>query len=101
MYLIQILLPTEGRSGALDSGVFRQTREELAEAFHGVTAYTRSPARGVWIAPDGDKERDDVVMVEVLAPEFDRDWWRACSERLAKRFDQEEIHIRALPAETL
>lgn len=99
MYLIQILLPTRGRNGAIDHDACDRTREELAEMFHGVTAYTRTPAQGVWIAPDGDKERDDVVMVEVLAPGFDRDWWRAFGGRLAKRFDQDEIHIRALPAE--
>ena len=101
VYLIQILLPTRSQSGAIHDDAVRQTREELADAFQGVTAYTRTPARGVWIAPDGDKERDDLVMVEVLAPEFDRLWWRACGERLARRFDQEEIHIRALPAETV
>ena len=100
MYLIQLLLPTRGRGGVVDDAAFARTREELVDAFDGVTAYTRSPAQGVWVASDGDRERDDVVMVEVLTAEFDRAWWRAFGEKLAQRFDQDEIHIRALPAET-
>jgi len=79
---------------------FAQTRAELVEAFDGVTAYLRSPAQGAWTAPDGRVERDEMVMVEVLVETFDRSWWRAYAERLTKRFRQEAIHIRALPAET-
>jgi hypothetical protein len=101
VYLIQILLPRPSggdRSGS-DSALAR-TRVELVEAFDGVTAYLRSPAMGAWTAPDGRVERDNVVMVEVLTETFDRAWWRAYAQTLAQRFDQEEIHIRALPAVT-
>ncbi len=38
-------------------------------------------------------------MVEVLAPDFDCEWWRAYAETLAARFEEQEIHVRALPAE--
>jgi hypothetical protein len=103
VYLVQILLP-QRRSGkderATDSE-FAQTRAELVEAFDGVTAYLRSPALGAWIAPDGRVERDEIVMVEVLTETFDRNWWRAYAEKLADRFVQDTVHIRALPAETL
>ena len=99
MYLIQLLLPTRGRGGVVADSAFARTREELVDAFDGVTAYARAPAQGVWVAPDGDRERDDVVMVEVVTQEFDRAWWRAYGGKLAERFDQDEIHIRALPAE--
>ena len=100
MFLIQVLLPRRAGGGAIDEAAFARTREELADAFDGVTAYLRSPAEGVWIAPEGRKERDDVVMVEVLAPVFDRGWWRAYAATLATRFRQEAIHVRALPAAT-
>ena len=99
MYLIQVLLPTRGRAGVVEDAAFAQTREELVDAYEGVTAYARTPAQGVWVAPDGGRERDDVVMVEVLVADFDRPWWRAYGEKLAQRFDQDEIHIRALPAD--
>lgn len=57
------------------------TRRELAEAFDGLTAYLRSPATGLWTAPDGRQERDDVVMVEVVTDTFDRAWWRRYATR--------------------
>jgi hypothetical protein len=101
VYLIQILLPRVGAEGRPTRDAdFALTRAELVEAFDGVTAYLRSPAVGAWTAPDGRVERDDVVMVEVLAEDFDRAWWRAYADRLARRFDQEAIHVRALAAAT-
>jgi hypothetical protein len=101
MYLIQMLLPRKGRDGEpFDDATFRRTRAELVDAFEGVTAYVRSPAQGAWVAPDGKVEQDEVVMVEVLTDRFDRTWWRAYAETLARRFHQETIHIRALPALT-
>jgi hypothetical protein len=69
--------------------------------FKGLTAYVRSPAAGLWTAPDGRTERDDVVMVEVVTDRFDRAWWRAYSATLAERFEQEVIHVRALPVDVL
>lgn len=98
MHLIQILLPRKSGDPASD-GRFAATRAELVEKFDGVTAYVRAPAQGSWVAPDGRVERDDVVMVEVLAGAFDRAWWRAYATTLAQRFGEEAIHIRALPAE--
>ena len=99
-FVVQILLPrgggghTEGRDAD-----FAHTRAELVERYEGVTAYLRSPAQGAWTAPDGRVEDDEVVMIEVVVDTFDRAWWREYGERLARRFRQEAIHIRALPAE--
>lgn len=97
MYLIQLLLPVTGNPD--DVASFSMTREELADRFGGVTAYSRSPAQGIWISPQGDKERDSVLMVEVFTETFDRAWWQAYQKTLASRFHQEEIHVRALPAD--
>lgn len=97
MHLIQLLLPV--KSGG-DAAIAR-TRDELVEIWEGVTAYVRSPARGAWISPDGRAEHDDVVMVEVLVPALDRDWWRRYRDTLAGRFGEQEIHIRILPAEVV
>lgn len=99
MYLIQILLPRTVGGEPVNDAAFAATRRELVDAFDGVTAYLRSPAHGLWTAPDGRVERDEVVMVEVVTDRFDRDWWRAYAAALARRFQQQEIHIRALPAE--
>ena len=77
------------------------TRRELADAFDGLTAYLRSPATGLWTAPDGHEEQDSIVMVEVVTGTFDRTWWRCYATRLARRFGQDQIHIRALAIQTL
>ena len=97
MYLIQILLPVPARTP--DQTTLSKTREELADRFGGVTAYARTPAEGIWVSPEGTKERDTMLMVEVFTEGFDRVWWKAYSKTLAERFKQEEIHIRAIHAE--
>ena len=99
MVLIQLLLPTKTGSGYAMTPL-EQTRRELVEQFSGVTAYLRSPAKGLWTSPKGQIEADDVVMVEVVAPMFDRPWWREYAATLASRFDQEAIHVRALSVDT-
>ena len=101
MVLIQLLLPISGT--ARDEGLapLATTRLELAHRFNGLTAYVRSPAKGLWTAPDGHKEQDDVVMVEVVTDTFDKVWWRAYAATLADRFGQETIHLRAVPVDML
>lgn len=103
MVLIQMLLPAAVRdlSKGEVANAFADTRRELAAKFDGLTAYLRSPARGEWTAPDGHVEQDDVVMVEVVATDFERGWWRRYATEMASRFRQKEIHVRALPMLTL
>lgn len=97
-HLIQLLLPKKAADAGADAK-FRRTRAELVDRFEGITAYVRSPAQGLWTAPDGRVEQDEMVMVEVLVDRFDRAWWRAYAMTLAERFGEQEIHVRALPAE--
>ena len=101
MVLIQLLLPTTGATPADGLAPLAETRRELAEHFTGLTAYLRSPAKGLWTAPDGHTEQDDVVMVEVVTDSFDRSWWRTYAATLAARFGQESIHVRAVPVDIL
>jgi hypothetical protein len=102
VHLIQILLPRYDAQGQrFDDQLFARTRAELVEQFGGVTAYLRSPAAGVWVAPGGAVERDEVVMVEVVAEDLDPAWWRKYLKELETRFGQDEMHARALPATKL
>jgi len=100
MVLIQLLLPTSA-AGDDFLAPLAETRRELAARFNGLTAYLRSPAKGLWTAPDGRTEQDDVVMVEVVTDTFERAWWRTYAATLARRFGQETIHLRAVPVEML
>jgi hypothetical protein len=101
MVLIQLLLPATGAADGDGLAPLLQTRRELTERFNGLTAYLRSPAKGWWTAADGHTEQDDVVMVEVVTESFDRTWWRQYAATLAARFDQESIHVRAVPVDML
>src|SRR5689334_20295453 len=48
-HIVQILLPIYDNQGAkFESGVYDLVRSELIERFGGLTAYTRSPAVGLW-----------------------------------------------------
>jgi hypothetical protein len=98
--LIQLLLPTTGKAEAISEHL-ADTHRELTEQFTGLTAYLRSPAKGWWTSADGRTEADDVVMVEVVTDEFDRAWWGAYAKTLARRFQQDAIHVRALRVEML
>ena len=101
-HLIQILLPLHFCDGSnVPADMFSQVRAELTEAFGGVTAYTRSPATGLWKRTEDDIERDQVIMVEVVSETFDRDWWQRYRECLEQRFGQEEVHARALAIERI
>ena len=101
MVLIQLLLPATGATRTEGQAPLAETRRELAERFDGLTAYVRSPAKGLWTAADGRTEQDDVVMMEIVTESFDRAWWRAYAATLAARFDQESIHVRAVQIEML
>ena len=101
-HLVQLLLPIHARDGtALPNEMFARVRTELTERFGGVTAYSRSPATGLWKRDDEAIERDQVIMVEVVVDVFDRDWWRAYREQLEVRFGQEEVLARVLAMERI
>jgi len=100
--LIQLLLPVNHQDGSpVDAGEFARVRMELTEAFGGVTAYSRSPATGLWKRTDVEIERDQVIMVEVVVEKFDPRWWEEYRKELERRFGQEEIHARALSMELI
>jgi hypothetical protein len=102
MHLVQILLPLFDNDGRrFQHGRYSEIRAELTERFGGVTAYTRSPAAGLWQRDDGSVDRDEMVMLEVMAESLDPDWWAAYRGRLEQRFAQQAIVVRAMAIRTL
>ena len=99
-YLVQVLLPLHLPDGAdVPAELFAEVRGELTTRFGGVTAYSRSPATGLWKRTEAEIERDQVIMVEVVMETFDREWWAAYREQLEVCFGQEQIHARAIAIE--
>jgi len=102
VHLVQILLPVTDNYGvAFPEPTFAEVRRELTQRFGGVTAYMRAPATGLWTGPTGHVDRDEVVIVEVMVEAIDRTWWKEYRERLARRFQQRELVVRAMAIEML
>jgi hypothetical protein len=102
MHLVQLFLPLYDNEGqAFARAMFDRVGDELTERYGGVTAYRRSPAEGLWKEQDGDLNRDDVVIYEVMAEEMDRAAWKRYGEELSRRFSQDEMMIRAIEVERL
>lgn len=101
MHLIEILLPLfDNDRVRFPRAEFACVREELVERFGGLTAFSRSPAEGVWDEGEG-RSHDDIVIFEVMADELDRSWWRSYRADLERRFRQDEIVVRAREVERL
>lgn len=95
-HLIQILLPRYDSMGnAFEPSRFETIKRELAEQFGGVTAYLRASAQGLWQADSGELVSDELAVFEIMAEEIDTAWWSQYREELERRFDQDEIVIRA------
>ncbi|HEX2546916.1 MAG TPA: hypothetical protein VHL79_18685 [Ramlibacter sp.] len=103
MHLVQILLPLVASGGErLPQALFDAVRQELVDRFGGLTAYSRAPAKGLWVDEDGQGvERDDIVVYEVMVDTLDRGWWANYRQELARRFRQQELVVRAQATELL
>lgn len=102
MHLVQLFLPLYDTSGQrVHRALFEGVRAELTGHFGGVTAFSRAPATGLWEDDDGDVQRDDVVLVEVMVDHVDHAWWRHYRESLEQRFRQDEVLVRATAVERL
>jgi hypothetical protein len=73
---------------------------ELTERFGGATSFVRSPGEGLW-QDGGEKERDSIAVIEVMAKEVDTAYWRSLRERLERELSQKEIVIRAQAIQVL
>ena len=102
MYQVQILLPLyDNDKQPFSRSDFELVREELTEKFGGVTAFVRSPAKGLWKEEEGQVSIDDVVKFEVLAESISHDWWAQYRSVLEQRFKQTEVLVLATKIEKL
>lgn len=102
MHLVQLLLPLYAADGErLAAELFAAVRQELVDRFGGLTAYSRSPAKGLWTDDNERVEHDDIVVYEVMVERLDRAWWRSYREELTARLRQKELLVRAQAVEQL
>ena len=102
MHMVEIFLPLSDNEGRrFGEALFTQVREALVEKYGGLTAFSRSPAEGLWEEGGGERSRDDIVIFEVMVETLERDWWRGYRAELERRFRQDEIVIRAQAVERL
>ena len=72
MKLVQILLPVRDNHGRkFKRALYSKIHKQLVDQFGGLTAHTRSPARGLWNS-EGSTRRDDMIILEVMTRRFDR-----------------------------
>jgi hypothetical protein len=94
MYLIQILLPLcDNKGRRFPRSHFDATKAELTTRFHGLTAYSQSPADGLW--KRGKRiQRDHIIVYEIMARSINKTWWQQYRGCLEKRFRQDSVVIR-------
>jgi hypothetical protein len=96
MHLIQIFLPLYDNVGQpFPKEYYRCIRDELIERHGGLTAYTRSPAHGLWQPEEGTATQDELVIYEVMVPQLDTAEWHNYRSKLEKTFRQDVILMRA------
>jgi hypothetical protein len=101
MHLIELFLPCDRGDGtAVPESEIQQIVTDLAHRFGGATAFTRSPATGLWKAA-GTVEIDRIIIVEVMVEDLDMPWWREYRQQLEAQLQQEEVLIRATLCLTL
>jgi hypothetical protein len=95
MYLFEIFLPLTLNDGTKQPVErFARVREELVERFGGVTAFIRSPAKGVWQLEENERAEDEIVIYEVMSESVDQLWWQTYKREIEQRFQQQELLIR-------
>ena len=64
------------------------------KSVEGVTAYTHTPAEGLWKDKHDGGQHDEMVIFEALIAKCDKSWWRKYKKQLETTFAQNEIMIR-------
>lgn len=101
MQLVEVFLPLETKRGqSIGPDVIENIVGRLADRFGGATAFTRSPADGLW-KQGATIQKDRIVIVEVLVEELDQSWWKDYRARLETELEQDEVLIRATPCQRI
>lgn len=81
--------------------LYKAIKVELTERFGGLTAYSRSPASGLWKNGEDEVTVDKVIVYEVIADDVEKKFWKSFKEILKAQFKQEDIVIRCTNIEVV
>ena len=100
MYLVQILLPLyDNQKEPFPEEYYTVLSTSLISKFGGLTAYSNSPATGLWKEHPQKTVKDKIITYEVMTESIEPDWWKTFREHLEQKFQQESIIIRATQIE--
>lgn len=100
--LFQIYLPQNQENGQpFSPDLFQKVKTELTSRFGGLTMYTRAPAKGLWKEGKEKTVSDDILIYEIMATEYDQEFWADYKAKLEKQFKQDEILIRCSTIQTV
>ncbi|WP_134090071.1 inorganic diphosphatase [Olivibacter sp. XZL3] len=95
--LIQLFLPLyDSNAKPFPEKYYLTLRQELTDRFGGVSIYMHSPVSGIWNDEKGRKEKDMLVVYEVMVDRIEVDFWTSYKKKLAKTFKQDELLIRQM-----
>ncbi|MDP2358502.1 MAG: hypothetical protein Q8M31_20925 [Beijerinckiaceae bacterium] len=94
MQIVEVFLPLKTGGGAtVTQDIVEGIVGGLADRFGGATAFTRSPAEGLWKESDSI-QKDRIIIIEVMVETVDVGWWADYRSRLEAQFEQDEVLIR-------
>ena len=102
-YTVEMFLPlTDRRGKRIPAATFARLNASLTDRFGGLTAYVHAPAAGLWKPKTAARrERDVIVVYEVMTATLDAKWWSRFRRALEKQFRQDTVLIRATRVRTL
>ena len=96
MYLVQIFLPLYNNAGKrFPKKLYGEVRNTLVARFGGLTVYSRAPASGLWEKKAGETIHDEMIIFEIMTKKLGASWWRKYRGSLEKRFEQDQVIVRA------
>jgi len=100
--LFQIFLPLyDNDKKPFSRSLYDDLRTRLKDQFGGVTFYRNAPAEGLWENAAGTTNYDELMIVEIMVDQANKEWWQQFKQRLEQLFEQEEILIRVIKFEKL
>lgn len=96
MQLVEIFVPKT----AISKEHLASLQNMLVKQFGGLTAYSRTPAKGLDVEDERQVE-DEIIILEVMTDLLDRAWWSSLRSRLERDLQQREILIRASEVQLL